>query len=124
MSARSIKEPGPDHPITIAPARHRVRVLFAGTVIADSANALVLEEKGHPRRFYVPRADTDMSALARTAHASYCPYKGDASYFSIEAGGRRAENAVWSYEAPFAAVAAIKDHLAFYDEKVDAIEVG
>jgi uncharacterized protein (DUF427 family) len=65
-----------------------------------------------------------MGALARTAHASYCPYKGDASYFSIEAGGRRAENAVWSYEAPFAAVAAIKDHLAFYDEKVDAIEVG
>jgi uncharacterized protein (DUF427 family) len=124
MTARAVKQPGPDHPIAITPARTHVRVTFGGKVIAESSNALVLEEKGHPPRFYIPRADADMSALARSDHASYCPYKGDASYFSIHGGGRSAENAVWSYEAPFAAVAAIKDHLAFYDEKVDAIEVG
>ncbi len=122
MTARAMKEPGPDHPITIAPAGKRVRVLFGGMVIADSMNALILEEKGYPQRFYIPRADADMGALARSAHTSYCPYKGEASYFSIQAGGRSVENAVWSYEAPFAAMAPIKGHLAFYASKVDAIE--
>lgn len=124
MSTRPVKEPGPDHPISIAPAPKRVRVTFAGKVVADSTNALAFEEKGYPTRYYIPRADVDMSALTPSAHTSYCPYKGEASYFGIAVAGLSADNAVWSYEAPFAAVAAIKDYLAFYPGKVDAIEEG
>ena len=122
MSTRPVKQPGPEHPIAIVPAASRVRVSFAGKVIADSTHALRLEEKGYPPRFYIPRADADMSVLARSDHRTYCPYKGEAGYFTIHAGGRSSDNAVWSYEEPFTAVAAIKDHLAFYPNKVDAIE--
>jgi uncharacterized protein (DUF427 family) len=117
-----MKLPGPDHPISIARNEKRVRVSFAGKTIADSTNALVLEEANYPPRFYIPRQDVAMDMLTRTEHASHCPYKGDASYFSIAAGGKTAENAVWSYEAPFPAMAAIKDHLAFYPNRVDSIE--
>jgi len=117
-----MKEPGLDHPITITPARKRVRVHFAGKVIADSTNALRFEEKGYPPRLYIPRADADMGALTRTDHRTHCPYKGDANYFSLAADGRSAENAVWTYEQPVPAMAAITDHLCFYDSKVDAIE--
>lgn len=119
-----MKVPGPDHPITIAPAEKRVRVSFAGRTVADSRRALVLNEAGYKPVFYIPRADADMALLARSAHASHCPYKGDASYFTISVQGRTAENAVWCYEQPFPAVAAIKDHLAFYPNRVDKIEVG
>ncbi len=117
-----MKLPGPDHPITITRNAKRVRVTFAGTTIADSANALVLKEASYPAAFYIPRADAAMEALTRTDNASHCPYKGDASYFSISAGGKSAENAVWSYEQPFPAMAEIKDHLAFYPNRVDSIE--
>jgi uncharacterized protein (DUF427 family) len=117
-----MKEPGPDHPITITPAGKRVRVRFAGKIVADSTKALRLEEKGHPPQLYIPRADADLGALTRTDRRTHCPYKGDASYFSLAAGGRNAENAAWTYEQPFPAVAAIRDHLCFYDGKVDAIE--
>jgi uncharacterized protein (DUF427 family) len=117
-----MKEPGPDHPITIVPAGRRVRVSFAGKVVAETTNALRLEEKGHPPRLYIPRADADMGALTRTGHSTHCPYKGDAGYFSITVDGRSTENAAWSYEQPFPAVAAIRDHLCFYTGKVDAIE--
>jgi uncharacterized protein (DUF427 family) len=119
----AMKQPGPDHPIAITPESRRVRVHFAGRVIADSAHALRLEEKGHPPRLYIPRADTDTGALSRTDHSTHCPYKGDTSYFSLTADGRSAENAAWSYEQPFPAVAAIRDHLCFHDNKVDAIEL-
>jgi uncharacterized protein (DUF427 family) len=117
-----MKEPGPDRPITIAPTAKRVRISFAGKVIADSTRALTLNEAGYPPVHYIPRADADMSALHATSHHTHCPYKGDASYFTIQAAGRRADNAVWSYERPFPAVAAIKDHLAFYASRVDKIE--
>ena len=117
-----MKEPGPDHPMTITPAGKRVRVSFAGKVIADSTRALRMEEKGYPPRLYIPRADADMDALSRTKHSTHCPYKGDASYFSLTVDSHSAENAVWTYERPFPAVAAIKDHLCFYNGKVDAIE--
>jgi uncharacterized protein (DUF427 family) len=119
---RPVIEPGPDHPITIARNAGRVRVSFAGKVIADTTQALTLNEVGHRPVHYIPRADTDMSALQASAHRTYCPYKGDASYFTIHAGGRSADNAVWSYEQPFPAMAAIKDHLAFYASRVDKIE--
>lgn len=122
MSAKAIKIPGPDHPIVIGRNPHRVVVTLGGKVIADTTDALTLREASYPAVQYIPRKDVDMAALARTDHASYCPYKGDASYFSIPAGGERSVNAIWTYEAPYDAVAEIKDHLAFYPDRVDAIE--
>jgi uncharacterized protein (DUF427 family) len=122
MEARPVKVPGPDHPITIEPFSGRVVVKVAGRVVANTRAALTLCEAHYPPVQYIPRADVDMTQLTRTSHTSYCPYKGDASYFSIPAGGERSANAVWSYEAPYEAMAVIKDHLAFYPDRVDAIE--
>ena len=123
-SGKTMKEPGPDHPIAIAPHEGHVRVTFGGATIADTRRALALSEAGYPAVFYVPRDDADMSLLKPSAHKTHCPYKGDASYFSIQTNGRSAENAVWSYEQPYPAVKAIKDHLAFYRDRVDAIVEG
>jgi uncharacterized protein (DUF427 family) len=122
MSA--MKQPGPDHPIAIAASGTRVRVRFAGKVVADTTAALILREANYPAVYYIPRDHADMRLLERTAHATNCPYKGDASYFTIVADGRSADNAVWSYEQPYPAVAEIKEYLAFYPDRVDAIEVG
>jgi uncharacterized protein (DUF427 family) len=122
MSDKIIKIPGSDHPITVTHNPHRVVVRLSGKVIADTTDALVLREASYPAVLYIPRRDVDMAELERTDHASYCPYKGDASYFSIPAGGERSVNAIWTYEAPYDAVARIKDHLAFYPDRVDAIE--
>jgi uncharacterized protein (DUF427 family) len=119
-----MKLPGPDHPISIAPAGKRVRATFAGKVIAETTRALALREADYPTVLYIPRADADMTALQPSDHRSHCPYKGDARYFTIAAGGRTAENAVWSYEQPFPAMAEIAGHLAFYPTRVDAIEEG
>ena len=119
---KEIRVPGPDHPITVSPAPVRVRVMVAGRVVADSARALRLEESGYAPVYYLPRHDANMSLLVRTAHYTYCPYKGDCSYYSIPAGGSKSENAVWTYENPHNAVAGIKEHLAFYPLRVDAIE--
>jgi uncharacterized protein (DUF427 family) len=117
-----MKVPGPDHPITIAPNPKRVRVIFNGRVVAETCRALTLRETSLKPVQYIPRADAVMELLVRSAHASHCPYKGDAAYYSLEVAGRTAENAVWTYEAPYPAVAAIKDHLAFYPHRVDRIE--
>ena len=122
VKPKEVKIPGPDHPITITPARGRMRVMVAGKLIAQSSRALILEEGGYPPVFYIPREDADMSLLDRTPHYSYCPYKGDCSYFSIPAGGARSEFAVWTYEEPYDAVASIRNYLAFYPTRVDAIE--
>ena len=111
-----------DHPITIAPNSRIVRVTFGGDVIAESRRALTLREAGYQPVQYIPRQDVRMDLLKRVMHATHCPYKGDASYFSIEAGGRTAERAVWSYEHPFPQVAEIAGCLAFYPDRVDAIE--
>ncbi|MCW5693449.1 MAG: DUF427 domain-containing protein [Pseudolabrys sp.] len=119
-----MKQPGHDHPITIASEGKRVRVQFGDKTVADTTRALTLKEASYPPVYYIPRADADMSLLTPTAHSTHCPYKGDASYFTISGDGRTAANAVWSYEAPFPAVAEIKDHLAFYPNKVDGIKVG
>jgi len=115
-------EPRTDRRIDIAPNRNRVRVTFAGKLIANSTHALTLDEETHKPMLYIPRADVDMSLLTRTTHSSYCPFKGDAAYYSIQVDGRTAENAVWTYEQPYPYVAAIKDHLAFYGSRVDNIE--
>jgi uncharacterized protein (DUF427 family) len=120
---KEIKIPGPDHPIMISPAEGKVRVTVAGKIVAESTQALQLEEKGYSPVYYLPRRDADMSLLSRTTHSTYCPYKGDCTYYSIPIGGSKSENAVWTYEKPHEAVADIKEHLAFYSTRVDAIEV-
>ena len=117
-----MKLPGPDHPIEIAPNPKRVRVLFAGRVVAETARALTLKETTYPPVQYIPRDDVDMTLLTRTEHASHCPYKGDATYYSVAVGERSAVNAVWSYEQPFPAMDAIAGHVAFYPNRIDAIE--
>ncbi len=109
-------------PITIEPNPKRVRVVFNGRVIADTARALTLKEVDLPAVQYLPRADADMSLLERTGHKTHCGYKGDAAYYTIRAGGKTAENAVWTYEDPYPAVRAIKGHLSFYPDRVDTIE--
>jgi uncharacterized protein (DUF427 family) len=109
-AGKTVKVPGPDHPITIEPNPARIVVTLGGKVIADTREALTLREAAYPAVLYIPRKDVDMTLLERTAHATYCPYKGDCV------------NAVWTYEKPYAAVAAIKDHLAFYPDRVDSIE--
>jgi uncharacterized protein (DUF427 family) len=122
MATRSVKLPGPDHPIAITPHPARVVVTAGGRVVADSRNALALREAGYPPVLYLPRTDVDLTQLERTDHATYCPYKGGAAYYSVPAGGERSANAVWTYEAPYDAVSAIKDRLAFYPNRVDAID--
>ena len=122
MSAQPMKIPDPDHPITIAPNSKRVLVTWNGRVVADSRKALTLKEASYPAVFYVPRDDVDMELLTRSTHKSFCPYKGEASYYSIASDGERSENAIWSYEDPSDAVSEIKGYVAFYPDRVDSIE--
>ena len=122
MSGRTVRVPGTDHPIRIARNPNRVIVTLGGRVIADTTEALTLHEAAYPAVQYVPRRDVDMTMLERSATTTHCPYKGDAAYFSIPAGGAQAKDAVWTYEAPYTAVAEIRNHLAFYPDRVDAIE--
>jgi len=117
-----VLHPGPRHPITVQPAGVRVVVRVAGRVIADSSSALTLREADYPAVHYLPREDVDMTALERTSQQSYCPFKGDAAYYSIPAAGERGLDAVWTYEEPYDAVRGIKDHLAFYVNRMDAVE--
>ena len=121
MADRAVKIPGPDHPISIEANPSRVTVTVGGKVIADTRAALTLSEANYPAVQYIPRRDVDMAALTRSEHTSWCPYKGEASYYSIPAGGDRSTNAVWTYETPFPAMAAIKDYVAFYPDRVDEI---
>jgi uncharacterized protein (DUF427 family) len=121
-AARPIRIPGPDHPITIERNPNRVKVSVAGQVVADTASALTLREADYRPVQYVPREDVDMSLLERTDHTTYCPYKGDCSYFSAAIEGERLVNAVWTYEMPFPAVSSIKGHVAFYPDRFDVIE--
>jgi uncharacterized protein (DUF427 family) len=120
---RTIKIPGPDHPITITPTGQRVVVTLGGKVIADTRNALTMKEAAYPPVQYIPRQDLDIALVERTDNLTYCPYKGDANYFSIPLGGERSVNAIWTYENPYEAIAAIKDHVAFYPDRVDSIEL-
>jgi uncharacterized protein (DUF427 family) len=121
-SPARMKVPGPDHPITIEPNPNRIVVSVAGRVVADTVHALTLREAGYRPAQYIPRKDVDMTLLERSDHATYCPYKGDCGYFSIPLGGERSINAAWTYEDPYEAVGAIKDYLAFYPDRVGAIE--
>ena len=122
METKSIKVPGPTHPISIESTGARVTVSVAGHIVADTREALTLKEASYRPVLYVPRKDVDMRLLERSDHQTYCPYKGDCAYYSIPLGGHRSVNAAWTYEAPYAAVAEIKDHVAFYPDRVDAVE--
>jgi uncharacterized protein (DUF427 family) len=123
MNTKSKKVPGPDHPITIEPSRSHVIVTVALLEIANSRHALLLREASYPPVLYVPRKDADMTLLRRTEHVTYCPYKGECSYYSVPAGGAKANDAVWSYEEPYPAVAEISGYLAFYRDRIDAMRV-
>jgi uncharacterized protein (DUF427 family) len=113
-----MKLPGPDHPIAITPNPKRVRVTAGGVVIAETTHALTLKEASYPAVQYVPRQDANMTLLSRTERTTHCPYKGDASYYSVSAGGKALENSIWTYETPFPAMAEITGHLAFYPDRV------
>lgn len=123
MPEKKVLVPGPDHPITVEPTKARVVVKAGGRVVADTRNALTLQEASYPAVQYIPREDADFGVLERTSHETYCPFKGDASYYSLRTGDGLAENVVWTYEKPHDAVASIKDHLAFYPNRVDSIEL-
>lgn len=122
MADRPIKIPGPDHPITIEKNPNRVVVTLGGQVLAHTRNALTLREAKYPAVQYIPRVDVDMAMLTRTEHMTYCPFKGDCSYYSLPGGDKRGVNAVWTYETPFPAVEAIRGHLAFYPDRVEITE--
>jgi len=121
MKEKKVKLPGPDHPISIQRNPARVVVSAADRVVADTGNAVTLREADYPAVQYIPREDVDFSQLERTDHATYCPYKGECSYYSVPAGGEKSVNAVWTYEDPYPAVAQIKGHVAFYPDRIDEI---
>jgi uncharacterized protein (DUF427 family) len=109
----------PDYRVDLAASERRVTVRFNGEALVDTENALVVRETNHDAVLYFPREDVRMELLERTDHETFCPFKGEASYWSLAAGGRREQNAAWSYEDPFDQVAGIKDHLAFYTDRVE-----
>jgi uncharacterized protein (DUF427 family) len=123
MADKPVLQPGPNHPISVTPTAGRVVVTIGGQVVADSRNALTLQESTYPAVQYVPIADVDAAVLERSTTESYCPFKGEASYYSILTDGAKAVDAVWEYRDPYDAVATIRDHVAFYPDRVDAIEV-
>ena len=118
-----MKLPGPDHPIAITANPRRVRVSVGGVVIAESTDALTLKEASYHAVSYLPRKDANMALLSRSERVTHCPYKGDASYFSINADGKTIADAIWTYESPFPAMTEISGHLAFYPDKVKIEEV-
>lgn len=119
-SGRPVHTPTADYPITVTPTGRHVTVRIDGEVIADTDRALTLQESNHPAVQYIPMADVNSGVLARTATTSYCPFKGDAAYYSVTtAAGRSVVDAIWTYEQPFPAVAAIAGHVAFYPDKAD-----
>jgi uncharacterized protein (DUF427 family) len=122
MATKPMLVPGPQHPITISREPARIIVKVAGRTLADTTAALRLREADYPPVYYIPRQDVDMSLLTRTKHVTYCPYKGECSYYSVPSGGERSLNAVWTYEEPYDAVSEIKGHVAFYPDRVDSIE--
>lgn len=123
MADKPVLQPGPDHPITITPHPAHIVVKLGGKVVADTRSALKLQEANYPWVPYIPLADVDTELLERTATATYCPYKGDAGYYSITVDGKTSVDAIWEYTSPYPSVAEIKDHVAFYPDRVDSIEI-
>jgi uncharacterized protein (DUF427 family) len=119
MTQKQRLVPDASHPITITPTADRVVVTRGGRQIADTTRALTLQESTYPPVQYVPLADVDPAVIERTDHATYCPYKGEAGYYSLVVDGERADNAVWTYDAPYDAVSEIAGHVAFYPQQVE-----
>ena len=119
MSTREAKQPTAEHPITIESTGGRVLVRVNGQVVADTRAALGLRESTYPVVQYIPLADVDPKVLTRSDTHSYCPYKGEAGYYSVTAAGETVDDAIWTYEEPYPAVAAIAGHVAFYPNKAD-----
>ncbi len=124
MESRDERRPpsmnrNPDHHVSFVPCPKRVRAVIDGRTVADSLQAGLVLETNHRPVYYFPREDVRTDLLQKTQHRTHCPYKGDASYWTMTVGGRRLENALWSYEAPFPEMAAIKGYLAFCADKVD-----
>jgi uncharacterized protein (DUF427 family) len=115
---KPILSPSADHPITVEPSHARIRVTAGETVVADTTRALALQESTYPVSFYVPIDDVDQTLLRRTDTETYCPYKGEASYYSIRTGDGVIEDALWFYDEPYEAVGEIAGHAAFYTDKV------
>jgi uncharacterized protein (DUF427 family) len=118
---KQMKVPGPDHPITIGPTSEQVVVRAGDQVIARTDRALTLTEAGYADVQYVPIEDVDATSLRRSDLQTWCPYKGDASYYTLATPGGELENVVWTYEYPFDAVREIGGHVAFYADRVDVI---
>jgi uncharacterized protein (DUF427 family) len=119
MSTRERREPGPDHPITITPTSGEVVARVGDTVVARTTSALTLQEASYPAVQYVPLADVDPQLITRTATTSWCPYKGEASYYSLTVDGRELTDAVWTYDDASPAVRQIAGHVAFYPDRVE-----
>jgi len=113
----------PEHRVDLYPDKHRVKVMFGGKVIADSTATLRVEETGHGPVHYIPAKDMALGLMKKTEHTSYCPFKGTASYWTIEAGDKSAENAIWGYETPYDETSQLAGHYAFYGNRVDSIEI-
>ena len=116
---RAVRTPGPRHPITVEPTGARVVVRAGGSVLADTTAALTLREASYPPVQYVPLADVDAGLLRPSTTRTWCPYKGEASYYSVAAGEADLPDAVWTYAQPHPAVAPIAGHVAFYPDRVD-----
>jgi uncharacterized protein (DUF427 family) len=118
--SRAVLLPSDEHPITVEPTGSRVVVRVGGKVVADSRNALTLQESTYPAVQYIPMADVDQSVLRPTETSTYCPFKGDASYYSVETpDGQTVDDVIWTYEKPHPAMAEIANHVAFYADRAD-----
>ena len=111
----------PNHKIELEPKPERVRAMFGGEAIADSARCRLVLESRHDAVVYFPREDVRMAALEKVTDTTFCPFKGTASYFTIRVGEHEATNAVWSYEDPYDEVRDLKDYMAFYVDRIDEL---
>lgn len=118
---RTVKTPGPDHPITVEPSDRHVVVKAGGHVVADTTRALALQEADYPVAYYVPIEDVDPAVLADSDTSTYCPYKGDASYHSVTTADGTVVDAAWTYREPYESVSTIAGHLAFYPNRVEVV---
>jgi uncharacterized protein (DUF427 family) len=119
MTERPVLEPTAEHPITVTPTGRHVVVKVNGEVVAETDDALTLQESTYPAVQYVPLADVTPSALSPSVTTTYCPYKGEANYYHVSAAGDTVDDAIWTYEQPYPAVGAIAGHVAFYATKAD-----
>jgi uncharacterized protein (DUF427 family) len=114
----------PDHKVKLINSDQHVQVIFNGEVVADSKRTIVVDESGHKPVYYFPRDDVRMDHMQRTNHHTYCPFKGEASYYTLTVRDEKEENSVWTYEKPYDEVKELKDYLAFYVNRMDKIDVG